>query len=97
MKYTQRILKAKITKENFAGEIGDIIYVIKSGGTIISSDDVEWNDPTCVTLKGNGEMYDRFSARFKPNSYFVLENETNETYWGEYFYLLQSDKIEILN
>lgn len=83
--YKQKILKAIITKENFAGEIGDILHVIKVRNTIISKNDT------------NDENFEDCKVHFKEDSYYVLENETEGMYWGESFYLLQSDSIEILN
>ena len=41
MEYKQKILKAIITKENFAGEIGDILYVIKVRNTMIMPRDTD--------------------------------------------------------
>ena len=85
MEYKQKILKAIITKSNFAGEIGDILYVIKVRCTMIEPRDTD------------EENFDTCKIRFKENSYYVIENETDGMYWGESFYLLQSNSIEILN
>ena len=85
MEYKQKILKAIITKENFAGDIGDILYVIKVRNTMITKSDTD------------KENFDTCKIRFKENSYYVLENETDGMYWGESFFLLQSNSIEIIN
>jgi hypothetical protein len=85
MEYKKNILKAVITKSNFAGEIGDILYVIKVRNTMIMPRDTD------------EENFQKISLYFKEDSYYVLENETQGMYWGESFYLLQSNSIEILN
>jgi hypothetical protein len=84
MEYKQKILKAIITKENFAGDIGDILYVIKVRNTMIEPRDTD------------EENFDTCKIKFKENSYYVLENETDGMYWGESFFLLQSNSIEII-
>lgn len=84
MEYKKNILKAIITESNFAGDIGDILYVIKVVNTVIDPTDTDEENFRC-------------NIRFKENSYYVLENETQEVYWGLSFYLLQSNSIEILN
>ena len=85
MEYKKNILKAVITKSNFAGEIGDILYVIKVRNTMIMPRDTD------------EENFQKISLYFKEDSYYVLENETQGMYWGESFYLLQSDSIKIIN